>query len=127
MNIVQQIALAIWRWLTPQIEGILDPEYKAKLEKLRADEAAWEQKISEAEDANKASQAAYQTSLAERNDLNRRLADSERIEEELKAEEEAVKKRIEDRHEALAKLNQAVLDRSDDDAFAGGVPKSKNP
>lgn len=124
MTIFQQIALAIWRWLTPKVEGALDPEYKRRLDKVKLDTLKVEAAEKESERLNAISQQRYQASAAERAGWDKLTADLVEQNNESEGRFIAATERIAARQNEAEKRNQVVRDRSDDDAFGGGVPKS---
>jgi predicted transcriptional regulator len=121
MTIFQQIALYVWRWLTPQVEAALDPEYKARLDKVKADTAAIEKAEADAVEKQKqsdkflvASAAIYAASEARRAQLAGQIAENQKQEtlDEIKLQESK---------DRLVKIDTAIDALPNSDAIRGGV------
>lgn len=116
---------AIFRYVARALAAILekwaDPNLQAKLDAYNAKAAAQEQKIREAENDAKISEALYQKSLQRRNDLNRQLADSEVLERELERELAESNKRIAKIKEDAETVKKDIDSRSDNDVLRGDL------
>lgn len=113
------------RWVARALAGILeryaDPDLEARLAAYNEQVKAQEQRIREAEDAARVSEAAYQTSLSYRNELNRRIAESEQAERELENELAESNKRIAETRRQAEEAKAVIDVRSDHDAVRGDV------
>ena len=119
----------LFRLLAKMLAGVLekyaDPKLQKTLDKFNAGVEAEDRLAKDAAAKSEASRAAYTESITQRqmwDDLNAKaqigIAESEQ-------RFNAAQDRIKSRDAETEKLNKAVLDRTDADAFGGGVPKSK--
>lgn len=120
---------SLFRWLAGVLAAILekyaDPQLQAKLDGLNAKVAAVEAREKEAQARQIESERAYAESEQRRRELDDRLAASQSMQAALNAELAESKKRQEAIIHEAQRLKDDVDRRSDDDAFGGGVPKSR--
>lgn len=103
----------ILRWLAGVLAGILekyhDPMLQAKLDKVNADAAAQEQKLKEAQEAERQSAIATDNSIKSRIEWDRLLAESRAkesaAEQQLRASQDRVNQLNDDNRAAKKKLD----------------------
>jgi hypothetical protein len=110
---VNAILLWLWRKLTAYIEGALDPEWKARAEAFEAKVAAQEQRAKEAEELARQSEAAYLTSVKEREEWDRLLVESRAREKESEERLRASQDRVKQINDEAKKLHEAIEGKSD--------------
>lgn len=104
--------------------GGLNPERAKKIEAIKAEAARLDALAKEAALEAQKSEAQYLESVRNREAWDKLIAESREAEKESESRLRDAQGRLAAREDEIKKINQAVLDRSDDAAFGGGVPKS---
>jgi len=115
----------VFRYIARVLAGLLekfaDPQLQSKLDAYNTKVAALEQKEKDAADAEKASEAAYQKSLASRQAWESLITESSSKEQELESQLKASQDRVKELQDAVDKAKLDIDHLSDHDAIRGDV------
>lgn len=105
----------------------LNPERAKKAQAFRDEAKRLNVLAKQAEEDQRQSEIQYAAAVRRRQEIDARIVQNGELIAAAEGRLLESQKRIEQINAELEKANQAVRDRSDDDAFRGGAPRPKNP